>query len=112
MRVQKLVRIYPDYGKVLPEYIAAMTEVFEAFPEEVQERLLSPLHGLPSQSRFLPVPFDAKELGGKIAASLFVPKPKADEPEKIISLDERRRVGEKMLALAKELKHSNAFPNY
>ena len=95
--------MYPDYSKVEPEYIAGMAESFEVFSDEVQNMLLSPVKGLASLSRYLPLPYDVKTLGNALAASLFIPRgiPKTDD--RVISLDERRRVGEKMKKLVAEL---------
>ena len=103
LRVLKLLRMYPDYSKVEPEYIAGMAETFAQFSDEVQECLLSPVRGLPSVSRYLPVPFDVLRLGSALAASLFGSRAMPEKTEKVISLDERRRVGEKMKKLLASL---------
>ena len=71
-RVQKLLSFYPDYSKVSPDYVAAMTEAFAYFSDDVQDSLLNPISGLPSTFRFLPVVADTLSAGRAVAASMSI----------------------------------------
>ena len=87
------MNLYPDYGKVQPEYVAAMTEAFEFFTDAVQDRLLSPTSGLPSTFRYLPVVADVLTAGRAIAALLYVPPPpKPPVVDNVVSLEQRKRI--------------------
>ena len=67
---EKVLKSYPDYGKVSPEYTAAMVEAFAAFSAEIQQGLANVVHGLRGRHAFLPTVADVVKLGNEIAAKL------------------------------------------
>lgn len=102
IRVKKMLACFPDYGKAQPEYVAAITETFEFYSDEVQARLAHPVLGLTSRFDFIPTVRQVQ-----IMASEFVEaKPRyqpPQQPEKIISPEEQERVARGLKVLSAQL---------
>ena len=114
-QVQRLLGSYPDYGKAPPFYVASLTGVFESLSDLTRKKLINPVHGLLSKHSILPTIADvlamAKDFENQLRADAWQVRStqKPQEHEKVISLDERRRVGEGMERLKAELRATKPY---
>ena len=64
--VETIVRRFPDYGKVTPQYVAGLIEVMATFPLAVQTEIADIREGISGIAKFLPTVADLVEFGKQI----------------------------------------------
>lgn len=67
--VSSILKLYPDYGKAPPEYIAGLIAIVASYPVDVQEAFSDIRKGIPARCKFIPTVADFVELGAEIEAS-------------------------------------------
>lgn len=78
------MKLYPDYGKAPPEYIAGLIAIVASYPTEVQQAFADIRKGIPARCKFIPTVADFVELGTEIEASnarWAVPKKSVRQPD-------------------------------
>ena len=110
MVFKQMLKSYPDYGKASVEYVASMVEIIAEYSPSIQKSLLNLRYGIRGLCKYLPTVADVVELADKFERDEIASRPKPQKPVLVEwhqSPEERARIGEKMVALAAELKKVN-----
>ncbi|MBN8968952.1 MAG: hypothetical protein J0G95_10880 [Rhizobiales bacterium] len=104
---ERLIGFYPSITASNPEvYAAGLMQVFSHYPEHLVAEAIDPVHGLPSESKFLPTISEVKDfLEPRYAQYLRMQahreaqsRPKLERPVKDEAAEERVKTGFQQLS--------------